>query len=405
MRSPEDRPSVLHAPEQMGARSVALFFAATGGGVQKGRVNLANALAERGFDVACVLPQVQGPFLARLSPKVRLIDLGSRSPLLLVWRLARYLRAHRPATVIASQQHTILAALWARPLAGVPLRLVITQHNTLSELCRQSRRPTVRWLLPLMARLFYRSADQVCAVSQGVAKDLARITGIAESNIRIVHNPVVTSRLAAEAAASSGHVWLDEKDRPVVLGVGNLIRIKDFATLIRAFARVREMLPARLVILGEGDQRPHLERLAREVGVTADIDLPGFRPNPCAFMARADVFVLASRVEGLSNAIVEALACGCPVVSTDCPHGPAEVLQHGDYGRLVPVGDEVGLANAIMVTLREPPNCERLRQRAADFSVDRAVERYLDFLDGDAASGTKSRALSPGKRRSGLTRR
>ena len=195
-----------------------LFFAAKGGGVQKSRVTLANALAARGIEVSCVLPQATGPFLEQLSSDVRLVDLGTRHAIPLVRRFARYLRQHRPAVVLASQQHTILAAVWARRLAGVEVCLIITQHNTLSELCRQSRRPTMRYLLPRVAPRFFRSADVVCAVSHGVADDFAAMTGIPRSDIRVIYDPTVTPQLAEQAALASGHSWLDAKDRPVVLG-------------------------------------------------------------------------------------------------------------------------------------------------------------------------------------------
>lgn len=359
---------------------VVLFFAAKGGGVQRGRVTIANALASRGVQVACVLPEAEGPFLEGLSPNVAVVDLGTRRPITLVRRFARYLREQKPAAVIASQQHAIVAAVLARRLAGSDVFLAAIQHNTLSELCRQSRRPTVRWLLPRAARLLFRSADRVCAVSAGVAEDLAAVTGISVRDIRVVHNPTVTQEIAQQAALDSGHAWLDAKDRPVILGVGNLIPIKDFATLIGAFARVRQTRPARVVILGDGEERPKLAGLAHDLGVAEDVDLPGFRPNPYAFMARADVFALPSRVEGMPNTIIEALACGCPVVSTDCPSGPAEILENGRYGRLVPVGDAAALAAAILATLREAPSAQVLRSRAANFSVERAVDRYLEIL-------------------------
>jgi glycosyltransferase involved in cell wall biosynthesis len=359
---------------------VALFFAAKSGGVQRVSVTIANALAARGIEVACVLPEAKGPFLERLLPEIRLVDLGTRRPLRLVLSLARWLRTTKPAAIIAAQQHAIVAALLARRLAGIDVRLTVVQHNTLSELCRQSRRRAVRWLLPSAARLLFRQADQVCAVSEGVARDLAAVTGIPVRDIQVVHNPAMTPEIAEQAAHASGHAWLDAKDRPVILGVGTLIPHKDFATLIRAFARVRRTQPARLIILGEGDQRARLERLARELEVAADVDLAGFQLNPYAFMARADVFVVSSRVEGMPVAIIEALACGCPVVSTDCPSGPAEILQNGRHGRLVPVGDEAALAEAIAATLRAAPDREQLRRRAADFSVERATDRYLQLL-------------------------
>jgi glycosyltransferase involved in cell wall biosynthesis len=206
------------------------------------------------------------------------------------------------------------------------------------------------------------------------------MTRIAPSQIRVIYDPTVTPQMARQASLPSGHPWLDAKDRPVVLGLGNLIAIKDFETLIRAFARLRETQPAHLVILGEGPERGKLEQLARQLGVAADVDLPGFIANPYPFLARTDVFVLASRVEGLSNAIIEALACGCPVVSTDCPSGPSEVLEHGRYGRLVPVGDDAALATAIDASLRNRPDPDALRHRAASFSMERTTESYLQLL-------------------------
>lgn len=360
--------------------TVALFFAATGGGVQKVHVTLANAFAARGLAVACVLPQAKGPFLANLTSGVAVVDLGTRDPLRLLRRLARYLREQPPGALIAAQQHTILAAVWARRLAGASVPLAIVQHNALSELCRNSRRPALRWLVPPLTRLFYPWADEICAVSQGVARDLAAVAAMPEDRVRVIYNPVVAEDIDERASRPSGHLWLDAKDRPVFLGVGNLIEHKDFATLVRAFARARRRLPARLVILGEGQERGRLEQLARELGVAEDIDLPGFLPNPVSFMARADAFVLSSRVEGLPTVIVEALACGTPVVSTDCPYGPAELLEDGALGPLVPVGADAELADAMLATIQRSPDPERLKNRAADFRVDRAVEHYLDLL-------------------------
>ncbi|MDX1540308.1 MAG: glycosyltransferase [Geminicoccaceae bacterium] len=369
---------------------IAFFFAARGGGVQNKRIVLANALNERGFDIACVLPEAIGPFLEQRHERVDLVDLGTRNPLKVIWRLASYLRRTRPAVLISSQQHTNIAALIARLLARSDVPIAITQHNALSELYRQSRRRSIRWVLPRLSRLLLRRAERVVAVSAGVADDLAEVAGLARGQIEVIYNPVVTPDIATRAAAPSGHPWLDEKDQPVVLSAGNLIPIKDFPTLFRAFARARQQRPMRLVMLGEGVERDALERLGNELGVAGDIDFTGFTRNPYAFMARADLFALSSQAEGLSNVIVEALACGCPVVATDCRFGPGEILQGGRFGRLVTVGDATALSNAILDTLDEEPEREVLRRRAMDFSLEGSVERYVRLIEDLQAGARRS---------------
>jgi glycosyltransferase involved in cell wall biosynthesis len=373
--------TALKAATTSAARApVTLVLAATGGGVQRHRVTLANALVGRGYEVDLVLPQARGPYLQSLDPAVAVHDLGSRRPIALIPRLARYLRQARPCAIVVSQQHMIIAAVWARWLARSRAPLIVTQHNTLSELCRQSRRPAVRLLLPTLAQLFFPRADTLTAVSRGVALDLGAVTGVPVDRIEVIYNPIVPADLTAKVALASGHPWLDQKRCPVVLGAGNLIPLKDFATLVRAFAHVRQQRAARLVILGDGEERPALERLARELGISADVDFPGFQANPYAFMARADVFAMTSRVEGFPSVLVEAMACGCPVVSTDCPSGPAELLENGRYGTLIPVGDDAALGRAIDATLRAPPDKALLRAVGSSFSIERALDRYVAIL-------------------------
>jgi glycosyltransferase involved in cell wall biosynthesis len=362
------------------------FFAATGGGVQRVNVLLANAFLERGISVHCVLPQARGPHLARLDPRGHVVDLGTRAPFPLVRRLARHLDSARPSAIVASQQHAIVAALWARRLARHRPRIVVVQHNTLSVLCRQSPRFVVRQLLPPLARLTFGMADAIGAVSEGVADDLATVVDVPRSRIHVLRNPVVTPDVLDLAQERTGHPWLDHKDRPVVLGSGNLIANKDFPTLIHAFARLRRTRPARLVILGEGTDRSKLIALAGSEGVADDTDLPGFSPNPFAFMARADVFALSSTVEGFGLVIAEALACGCPVVATDCPSGPREILEDGRYGRLVPMRNPAALAAAIEATLESPPDRRWLRAHGLTFSVEPAVGPYVDLCFGELAN-------------------
>jgi glycosyltransferase involved in cell wall biosynthesis len=228
---------------------------------------------------------------------------------------------------------------------------------------------------------YYPRADAIVAVSRGVADDLARFAGLPRDVIRVIYNPVVGADLPRMAGEPVDHPWFRPGELPVILGAGRLSRQKDFPTLIRAFAEVRRARPARLVILGDGAQRAELEALVRTLGLADAVALPGFTSNPYAHMARAAVFVLSSRFEGFPNVLVEALAVGTPVVATDCPSGPAEILERGRHGRLVPVGQADALARALLATLDAPGDPAGRRRRAADFSADASVSTYLDLFD------------------------
>jgi glycosyltransferase involved in cell wall biosynthesis len=246
-----------------------------------------------------------------------------------------------------------------------------------------------RRLVALQRRL-YPTADAVVAVSRGVAEDVAARSGLARERITVVYNPAVTPEIARLSQEPVAHPWFAAgTGTPVMLAVGRLGAAKDFPTLIRAFARLRAGRPARLVVLGKDKDARKTEKrvagyraLAAELGVAGDVDFPGFAANPFAWMARASVLAVSSRHEGFCNVIAEALACGCPVVSTDCPSGPAEILEHGRWGRLVPVGDEAAMADALGATLDGPLEAAALQRRAQAFSLDRAVDRYEELLFG-----------------------
>jgi len=216
--------------------------------------------------------------------------------------------------------------------------------------------------------------------------------------VRIVYNPVVRDDIPEQAAMPVDHAWFDDPDAVVILSAGRLVPAKDFGTLIRAIAAVRKSVDARLVILGSGEERdrPGGERdrlmaLARRLRVADAVDIRDFVSNPFRYMSRASVFVVSSIYEGLSMVLVEAMACGTPVVSTNCPHGPAEVLEDGRWGPLVPVGDPAALADAILGTLRNPVAPALLIARSRAFSVARSVDHHLRLIEGDAAGGRVAR--------------
>ncbi len=221
------------------------------------------------------------------------------------------------------------------------------------------------------------------AVSEGVKQDTLNVSGIDPGRIEVVRNPVLTPRLLELARQPAPHPWFNNPDIPVILGVGRLTVQKDFSTLIRAFARLRSTRPCRLIILGDGRQEAKLLALAKELEISDDLQLPGFSDNPYAYMVNAALFVLSSRWEGSPNVLTEAMALGTPVVSTNCPSGPDEILDGGRYGPLVPVGDWQALAQAMLQVLNHPPSSDSLRDAVREYEVETSATHYLKILGID----------------------
>lgn len=408
------------------AADVALLVPSlSGGGQSKVQANLALAMAGRGYRVDFLFFRAPGPCPEHAPATAGIVDLrtgqGGR-PLwlflvvhpgglvLLLWHvlvtrrlfarpdpggsrlwlmrslpaLVRYLRCRRPAVVFAAGDRANLLALCARRIAGGETRVVVCQHNVMSQQLRIYAGRTgprrARLALRLMRRAFLR-ANAIVSVSEGVREDMRRTADIPNGRIVTISNPVVTPDLEALAKAPLPHPWFRPGAPPVVLGVGRLAEEKDFQTLVRAFARVRRQRPARLLILGEGPLRGELTALATALDVAEDVALPGFVRNPYRYMSRAGVLALSSKWESMGLVLAEALACGCPVVSTDCFFGPTEVLC-GGLGRLVPPGDHAALAAAIVATLDSPPAREPLVERGMWFSAERAAERYVRLVPG-----------------------
>ncbi len=350
-----------------------------GGGAEKVFANLARGFSEAGHPVDVLLARKRGPFLSHLPSTVRVVDLKARHVSLTLFPLIRYLRARRPAVLFSALSNANLMAIGAKRLSGASTQVVITQHGVFSQALHAAQGARAKMLLALAQR-GYRHADAVVAVSKHVAEDLAACTRLAREQIEVIYNPVVTPELPAAAREAPPHPWLKSRSEPVIMGAGRLTPAKDFATLLRAFARLRRRRPARLILLGEGEERAALEALAERLDVRADLSMPGFVDNPYAYMRAASVFVLSSRWEGFGNVLVEAMACGTPVVSTDCPGGPAEILAGGTFGPLVPVGDANALAAAIGAVLEAPTPREELVRRAQDFGLERAVDGYLSLI-------------------------
>lgn len=359
-----------------------------GGGAERVSVNLANAFVKRGLAVDMVLVKAIGELLDGLHPEVRVVDLRATRLRAALLPLFRYLRRDRPAAVLACMWPLTVIALWARSLARVKTRIVVAEHTTWSRSPLLDRW-TVGWQVRKTMEYFFPRAEGIVAVSRGVADDLGRFANLERSAIAVIYNPVVGGAPVLAPAVLPPEGWWKGPHRRV-LAVGALKDQKDYSTLLEAMEMLRFMADAKLLILGEGSLRAKLEGQIQQLGLRGTVFMPGFVKDPSPYYQHADLHVLSSACEGFGNVIVEALAAGTPVVSTDCPSGPHEILDDGRFGRLVPVGNAAALAEAMAEALAAEHNSAALKARAQHFSIDRAAEQYLQLLvPGWTASGAR----------------
>lgn len=347
----------------------------TFGGAEIVTLNLAEGMLELGHEVDIVLASKSGDLLDKVPAGARVVDLASRRTLAATIPLARYLKDAKPHLLVAAMGHANIVAMWARRLARSPVKTVLTEHRS-APLTPTS---VIEAVFRFLARFEYPRATAVIAVSNGVADNVAAVSGLGRDRISVVYNPVLSSSFWKQVKASLEHAWFGPDSEPVVLAVGRLVSDKDFGTLIRAFKAVREEYRAKLLILGEGELRSELESLIRELQLDDCVALPGFEPNPYKFMAASAVFVLSSVSEGLPTVLIEAIAAGAQVVSTDCVSGPREILSVAKVGKLVPVGSPDEMASAIGTAISEWPNTKPPLPTLEPFLPTVAASQYLDL--------------------------
>lgn len=342
--------------------------------------NLAEGLARRGNHVDIVVIKANEEYALDTYPNCRVVGLGASSAPQALFRLARYLNSACPEVMISAKDRFNLLCMVANLLYRRKCVHVMTIHNTISR--SQPRRLRDRLVLRAV-RAAYSWADVLVAVSKGVADDLVEFTGIERSRVKVIYNPIVSDRLYDLSSVPLSDPWFASDSLPVVLGVGRLAPEKDFPTLIRAFGIVASKCAARLVILGDGPERYVLERLIDRLRLNDSVRILGFVENPYQYMARAHLIALSSRTEGLPTVLVEGMALGRKIVATDCPYGPAEILDNGRYGLLVPVGDAEELANAIVTALTCPEDQQRQaerRKKASQFEQLSVADHYLSLI-------------------------
>lgn len=346
----------------------------TVGGAERVVVNLSKGLTEIGHQVEVVVVNKKGKLVSDLSDSVNLVELTASEVRWSIVPLIRYLRTERPETVISFLTGANVVATVANNLSGMSTNLIITEHNT-----QTLKQDISSQLDQSLARYLYRFADHIVGVSQGVSENVTEWAHVEERDVTTIYNPVIDEDFITKEHKPPDCAWFNEAV-PVIVGAGRHVEQKDFSTLIQAFDTVLSTQDARLVILGEGSLTESYRQQTSALGVSDKVSFPGFVDNPYEYLCHADVFVLSSKWEGLSLVLVEALGCGTPVVSTNCPHGPAEVLDSGEYGLLVPVERPKRMGEAILQTMREPPDPALLRTRAQDFTISRAVKEYEKLL-------------------------
>lgn len=350
-------------------------------GVDRVMINLSRGFIDRGLKVDLVLNSAEGGenMLSQYPTEVRVVDLKAPHLSRSLPDVMRYLQQEQPTAMLVAGHFTNEIAILAKHLSRVSTRIVVSEHTSITKEANSASRLESKHWIPLGIKLFHPWADGIVAVSHGVAQDLSDITGLSSNRIQVIYNPAFTPDILEKAKQPLEHPWFAPEEPPVILGVGRLEPQKDFANLIRAFALVRQERPARLMILGEGGERQNLSNLVRELGLENDISMLGFVSNPFPYMAKSAILALSSAWEGFANILVEAMALGTPVVSTNCQSGPAEVLDAGKYGLLVQVGDSNALGSAMLTTLMGDPKAvdpDWLNQ----FTIESATQKYLDVL-------------------------
>lgn len=349
------------------------------GGTERLTIDLAQGFLDRGAKVDIVLLQQHGEFLDIVPKGVRVIDLGAERLRSAILPLRRYLLAERPSGVLAAMWPlTVIAVLAATGVSHGP-RVVVSDHCPLE--WQYASKWKDRLALAASIRVAYPSAHAVVAVSRGLASELAGLAHLSFNRISTVYNPIPPPLRSQQGKVD----WGPHKGARI-LTVGSLKPVKNHALLLRAFAPLARSGEAVLAIVGTGSEENELKALAAQLGLGERLRMPGFSATPGDWYQTADVFALSSDYEGFGNVLVEALHCGLPVVSTNCPYGPSEILERGRWGSLVPPGDEAVLTQALRSAITADSDRSALRQRAGYFSVERAVDRYWSLLCSPASA-------------------
>lgn len=359
--------------------SILISFSGAGG-VEKMVMNLVREFARSQNRIDLLVLRASGPHFSDIPANVNVIQLKAKHTFTAIPEIARYLKRERPNSILVAKDRAARATVIARRLAGVNTHIVVRLGTNLST-ALSYRSGVSAWLRTAPMQYIYNQVDKIVAVSQGVADDTIAITKVAPEKVMVIRNPVITNKFIDEANQAAPHPWFEDNRVPVIMGIGRFSVQKDFETLLKAFSIVAQAQDVRLIILGDGKKREELEAQIKALSLHERVLLPGFQNNVSTWLKHCDLFVLSSRWEGSPNALTEALALGIPSVSTRCPSGPDELLENGRYGPLVPMGDEVAMASAMLSVLEKPLDETTLKQAVEEYHVSLSAKKYLETLN------------------------
>ena len=357
------------------------------GGAEKSTVNLLNNLDKSSYTLSLILANKEGEFLKDIREDLVIINLGTYSLVKIFFKLIKYFKKEKPDIFISIFPRFSIASIMAKIFSRSDTKIIVIEHTVFSLAATNARnffrRIIARFLFPLLMKFFYRNSEAIICVSKGVAEDILKITGLREK-IKVIYNPIIDSKIYALAEEKASHPWILNKDCPVISAVGRLVKAKDYPALLYALSLVVNEKQAKLLILGDGEERKELELLANRLGIAEKVDFLGFQKNPYKFISKSNIFVLSSIQEGFPTVIIEAMACGVPVISTDCKAGPNEIIENRENGLLVPVGDEKSLAEAILQLLNSKALREKFsregRNIAEYFTIEKSVKEYENIF-------------------------
>lgn len=351
----------------------------SGGGAEKVMITIANELSKE-YIIDLVAVRAVGIFSSEISPSVNLINLNGKMVTTSLFKLIKYLNSHKPDYFISALLTSNVISVLAKIFSRKRFKLILTEHAVASEAISDASSRWFRFFLPEMIRATYKLANQIVTVSEGVSDDLVENFGIDPKKIKVIYNPVVSDEITKKSNETLENPYFDHSKIPMILGVGRLTSQKNFSLLIRAFHMLLKKKEAKLVILGEGPLLEDLKELSRELNIEDDVYFPGFQKNPYNWMKEAELFVLSSNYEGLGNVLIESMACGTEVISTDCDSGPYEILEGGKWGKLCPVDDSRALSSAMLESLNEN-NIRDISERASFFNIQGTIDGYESLFE------------------------